>query len=95
MQEILQISEEILGEYHYEDNDESDSFEEISKMIQLYTVLKQQDDFDGIEKKIQLKPISWKETIPEDPEKSSKISEEVTEVLLILKWGGELTHTGI
>ena len=39
--------------------------------------------------------ISWKETIPEDPEKSSKISEEVTEVLLILKWGGELTHTGI
>jgi len=42
--------------------------------------------FEGLNRKVQLKPIKW------DKDENGK--EVVSEVVFILKWGGELTHAG-
>ncbi len=54
----------------------------------MFSVLKQSEQFEGINRKVQFKPLKW--GMSEDPQPK----EEVTEVLVILKWGGELTHIG-
>ena len=55
----------------------------IAKLIQLRYVL-ERNKFEGLNRKVQLKPIKW------DP-----ITGKVIETAFILKWGGELTHSGV
>jgi inositol hexakisphosphate/diphosphoinositol-pentakisphosphate kinase len=55
----------------------------IAKLMQLKTVL-ERHSFEGLSRKVQLKPIKW----------STETGVPI-EILFILKWGGELTHSGV
>ena len=94
LQQILDITQEIL-EGFYSSNfklTNECTAETISKHFQLFSVLKKGGHFEGINRKIQLKPLEW--GIEVDPVTQEEI-EVVKKGLLILKWGGELTHSGI
>ena len=55
----------------------------IAKLIQLRNVL-ERDKFEGLNRKVQLKPIKW-----------DAQTGKVAETVFVLKWGGELTHSGV
>ena len=61
-----------------------------SKIFQIKMVLEGKLNFDGLTRKIQLKPLVYKEYTDTDGNKKYII----TKALMILKWGGFLTHTG-
>jgi len=77
--------------------------EEVEQWKQVISILQEGGHFSGINRKAQLKPLSW-EPIPEHERvaveakdgKDAKEgpSERVTEAMLILKFGGVLTHLG-
>lgn len=67
----------------------SDNF--FTKIFQIKMVLERKINFDGLTRKIQMKPLKYEEIIDENGIKKYKI----TKALIILKWGGFLTHTGI
>jgi inositol hexakisphosphate/diphosphoinositol-pentakisphosphate kinase len=87
---VLEIVNKIL-----EENTEkkeilgSDNF--YTKIFQIKMVLERNINFDGLTRKIQMKPLKYEEIIDENGKKKYKI----TKALIILKWGGFLTHTGI
>jgi hypothetical protein len=58
---------------------------------QVIAILEEGGHFSGINRKAQLKPISWVTTV--DPNNGRKV-EKVESALLILKFGGVLTHLG-
>ena len=62
-----------------------------TKIFQIKMVLERKLNFDGLTRKIQMKPLKYKEIIDEKGNKKNKISK----ALIILKWGGFLTHAGI
>ena len=62
-----------------------------TKIFQIKMVLEQKINFDGLTRKIQLKPLKFSEITDKDGNKINKI----TQALMILKWGGSLTHAGI
>ncbi len=77
----------VLKRYNVADASEH-RMDRIGKLFQLKVVLEKGGHFDGIYRKIQMKPIKIA--------KSGASGEFVVEqALLILKWGGELTHAGI
>ena len=63
-----------------------------TRIFQIKMVLERNIHFDGLTRKIQMKPLDFSETIDE---KTGKKIMKVTKALLILKWGGSLTHAGI
>ena len=67
----------------------SDNF--FTKIFQIKMVLEQKINFDGLTRKIQMKPLKFTEIVDEKGNKVYKI----TQALMILKWGGNLTHAGI
>ena len=62
-----------------------------TKIFQIKMVLERKLNFDGLTRKIQMKPLKYTEIMDENGNKKNKISK----VLIILKWGGFLTHAGI
>ena len=62
------------------------------KLFQIKLILERNLNFEGLTRKIQLRPIEWNEII--DPNTSTK-SYKITKALLIMKWGGHITHSGI
>ena len=60
------------------------------KIFQIKMVLERKLNFDGLTRKIQLKPLKYNEFI--DSEGNKKYI--ITKALMILKWGGFLTHSG-
>ena len=58
---------------------------------QVIAILEEGGHFSGINRKAQLKPISWVQTI--NPQTGESV-EQVKSALLILKFGGVLTHLG-
>ena len=73
--------------------------EELEQWKQVVSILQEGGHFSGINRKAQLKPLAW-ERVPEasreraSAEGKEPPSERVTEALLILKFGGVLTHLG-
>ena len=73
--------------------------EELEQWKQVVSILQEGGHFSGINRKAQLKPLAW-ERIPEAERVASSAegkdppTERVTEALLILKFGGVLTHLG-
>ena len=74
--------------------------EELEQWKQVVSILQEGGHFSGINRKAQLKPLAW-ERVPEasreraeGKEGKEPPSERVTEALLILKFGGVLTHLG-
>ena len=101
LQKILDITRELLerirkGEIFTEDiesdeNESEDDYHEniATKLLQLQSILEKGGHFDEINRKIQLRPLKFSKVSEENQEK-----EKVIQALLILKWGGELTHSG-
>lgn len=65
----------------------------MEKLIRIKTVLEKGGRFSGINRKVQLKPLKWAHAIPASGD-GAPAAPTVTEALLVLKWGGELTATG-
>ena len=62
------------------------------KLFQIKLILEKNLNFEGLTRKIQLRPLEYKEIIDTT---TSKKSYKVTQALLIMKWGGHITHSGI
>ena len=94
LQKVLDRTQEIVEQFQASNFRLTKEFtsEMASKLLQLYSVLKKGGHFEGINRKIQIKPLEWEQSI--DPVSGEK-TEVVTKGLFILKWGGELTHSGI
>jgi inositol hexakisphosphate/diphosphoinositol-pentakisphosphate kinase len=94
LQKILQIARENVHELiegRRNDLDIEDERNKLSKYVQLVYVL-EQDPFEGLNRKVQLRPISHEKVIcPRTGEEKIVI----TEALFIFKFGGELTHSGM
>lgn len=63
---------------------------ELEKLVQLKYIL-EKDRFEGLSRKIQLKPLD--KEVYEDSSGNKKT--RITKALFILKFGGELTHSGV
>ena len=90
---MLDITQEIIEEFYTSNlrihNDNTG--ETFSKHLQLFSVLKKGGHFEGINRKIQLKPLEWSKDIDLATKEPVEV---VSKGLFILKWGGELTHSG-
>ncbi|XP_016569730.1 inositol hexakisphosphate and diphosphoinositol-pentakisphosphate kinase VIP2 isoform X1 [Capsicum annuum] len=70
---------------------EAEDFEHAEKLRQVKAVLEEGGHFSGIYRKVQLKPLQWVKV----PKSNGEGEEErPTEALMVLKYGGVLTHAG-
>ncbi|XP_055489228.1 inositol hexakisphosphate and diphosphoinositol-pentakisphosphate kinase 2 isoform X4 [Leucoraja erinacea] len=90
LQEVLDIARHLLAELGQ--NNDSEIEESKAKLEQLKTVLEMYGHFSGINRKVQLTylPLGCPKTSSEEDEKKK----EEPSLLLVLKWGGELTPAG-
>ena len=84
LQELKLITEEILDENNILETNILEKDIYFTKLMQLHMVLSAGEGFDGITRKVQLKPLDFSED-----------KTEVTRLNLIMKWGGDLTHSGL
>lgn len=73
----------------------SEQWKKEREMLEKYDMIKyilKKDRFEGLNRKIQLKPLAKREEIDVVTGKNKIV---ITEVLFILKFGGELTHSGL
>ncbi|XP_006650423.1 inositol hexakisphosphate and diphosphoinositol-pentakisphosphate kinase VIP2-like isoform X1 [Oryza brachyantha] len=74
-----------------ESDSDADDLEHIEKLRQVKAVLEEGGHFSGIYRKVQLKPLNWIRV----PKRNGDGEEErPIEALMILKYGGVLTHAG-
>lgn len=59
-----------------------------SRLREIYDQLKENESFSGINRKVQIKPLHWRAS------KTDESKVEVTQALLIFKYGGQLTEMG-
>ncbi|XP_043566069.1 inositol hexakisphosphate and diphosphoinositol-pentakisphosphate kinase 2 isoform X11 [Chiloscyllium plagiosum] len=90
LQEVLDIARHLLAELGQ--NNDSEIEESKSKLEQLKTVLEMYGHFSGINRKVQLTylPLGCTKTSSEEDDNKR----EEPSLLLVLKWGGELTPAG-
>jgi len=62
--------------------------QELQNLELLIPVLAMKDRFKGLERKVQLKAVKWKQQKEDQPRKAAL-------VLVVAKWGGELTVSGL
>ncbi|CAA3005816.1 inositol hexakisphosphate and diphosphoinositol-pentakisphosphate kinase 2-like isoform X4 [Olea europaea subsp. europaea] len=74
-----------------ESDSEAEDFEHAEKLRQVKAVLEEGGHFSGIYRKVQLKPLKWVKVIKSNGECEE---ERPTEALMVLKYGGVLTHAG-
>ncbi|KAJ6421726.1 hypothetical protein OIU84_029001 [Salix udensis] len=70
---------------------EAEDFEHAEKLRQVKAVLEEGGHFSGIYRKVQLKPLKWVRVLKSNGEGEE---ERPVEALMILKYGGVLTHAG-
>ena len=90
---VLRIVKEILetkGINGDELPSQNDNFG--TKLFQIKLILEKNLNFEGLTRKIQLRPIDYEEVIDKT---TSKKYYKVTKALMIMKWGGHITHSGI
>uniref|UniRef100_H0WTG0 Inositol hexakisphosphate and diphosphoinositol-pentakisphosphate kinase n=1 Tax=Otolemur garnettii TaxID=30611 RepID=H0WTG0_OTOGA len=96
LQEVLDITRLLLAELEKEPGGEIE--EKTGKLEQLKSVLEMYGHFSGINRKVQAyrwllyypKLLFWCPRIPSDPQRQTL----APSLLLVLKWGGELTPAG-
>ena len=90
---VLKIVTKILDEHKNDKSNLLDVNENLySKLFQVKMVLEKNLNFEGMTRKIQMKPLCLDYKL--DPDTHKKIF-YVKKALFILKWGGNLTHAGI
>uniref|UniRef100_A0A8C9WHR9 Inositol hexakisphosphate and diphosphoinositol-pentakisphosphate kinase n=1 Tax=Scleropages formosus TaxID=113540 RepID=A0A8C9WHR9_SCLFO len=90
MEEVLDIARELLAELGQHNDCEIE--EKKSKLEQLKTVLEMYGHFSGINRKVQLTYLPHGQPKTSSEEEDSR--KEGPSLLLVLKWGGELTPAG-
>ena len=79
LQQVLDVSQKLISELKYDD----ENLETLKKLEQLRSVLQMFEGFSGINRKVQMKLVNEKDK-----------PETARNLLLIVKWGGELTPAG-
>ncbi|KAJ8546082.1 hypothetical protein K7X08_018665 [Anisodus acutangulus] len=74
-----------------ESDSEAEDIEHAEKLRQVKAVLEEGGHFSGIYRKVQLKPLKWAKVAKSNGEGEE---ERPVEALMILKYGGVLTHAG-
>ncbi|KAL3813340.1 hypothetical protein ACJIZ3_014608 [Penstemon smallii] len=74
-----------------ESDSEAEDIEHAEKLRQVKAVLEEGGHFSGIYRKVQLKPLKWVKVAKSNGEGEE---ERPTEALMVLKYGGVLTHAG-
>ncbi|KAK6928282.1 Histidine phosphatase superfamily, clade-2 [Dillenia turbinata] len=74
-----------------ESDSEAEDFEHAEKLRQVKAVLEEGGHFSGIYRKVQLKPLKWVKVAKSNGEGEE---ERPVEALMVLKYGGVLTHAG-
>ncbi|KAK6155129.1 hypothetical protein DH2020_009377 [Rehmannia glutinosa] len=74
-----------------ESDSEADDIEHAEKLRQVKAVLEEGGHFSGIYRKVQLKPLKWVKVAKSNGEGEE---EKPVEALMVLKYGGVLTHAG-
>ncbi|KAJ8754851.1 hypothetical protein K2173_015363 [Erythroxylum novogranatense] len=74
-----------------ESDSEAEDFEHAEKLRQVKAVLEEGGHFSGIYRKVQLKPLKWVKVSKNNGEGEE---ERPVEALMVLKYGGVLTHAG-
>ena len=90
---VLKIVKDILYERGIKGDEltlKSDNFD--IKMFQIKLILEKNLNFEGLTRKIQMRPLEYKYTEDKLTKKKKLI---VTKALMIMKWGGHITHSGI
>ena len=92
LQKILDIARLVISEINKDSSFDSDEDHDnnLSKLYQLVSVLEKGGHFEEINRKIQIKPLQSIHII----DGKGVCVEKVIEALFIVKWGGELTHSG-
>ncbi|MGH0185161.1 UNVERIFIED_CONTAM: hypothetical protein FKN15_017170 [Acipenser sinensis] len=90
LQEVLDIARLLLAELGQ--NNDSEIEESKAKLEQLKTVLEMYGHFSGINRKVQLTYLPH--GCPKTSSEEEDIRREEPSLLLVLKWGGELTPAG-
>nr|XP_051709900.1 inositol hexakisphosphate and diphosphoinositol-pentakisphosphate kinase 2 isoform X14 [Oryctolagus cuniculus] len=90
LQEVLDIARQLLTELGQ--NNDSEIEENKSKLEQLKTVLEMYGHFSGINRKVQLTYLPH--GCPKTSSEEEDSRREEPSLLLVLKWGGELTPAG-
>ncbi|KAI0981559.1 hypothetical protein GJ496_006482 [Pomphorhynchus laevis] len=91
LQAVLDITRKLIDKYDEKSksyNKDNLPEERLEKLMQLKSVLEMYGHFSGINRKVQVKKLSNKSG------NSIKESKSENKILLILKWGGELTEVG-
>jgi len=66
------------------------------KLFQIKLILGKNLNFEGITRKVQLRPKKWKKVKIKDDKGDNEITiYKIVEALFIIKWGGRITHSGI
>ncbi|KAJ7538636.1 hypothetical protein O6H91_11G057700 [Diphasiastrum complanatum] len=74
-----------------ESDSETEDFDHAENLRHVKAVLEEGGHFSGIYRKVQLKPQKWERVLREDDEVEE---ERPIEALMVLKYGGVLTHAG-
>ncbi|GAU35279.1 hypothetical protein TSUD_274810 [Trifolium subterraneum] len=73
-----------------ESDSEAEDVEHSEKLRQVKAVLEEGGHFSGIYRKVQLKPLKWVKMT----DSNGEVEERPVEALMVLKYGGVLTHAG-
>ncbi|KAL1291439.1 hypothetical protein AAHE18_20G201200 [Arachis hypogaea] len=92
LQELLDATRMLVPRTRPDRESDSDAeeVEHAEKLRQVKAVLEEGGHFSGIYRKVQLKPLKWVKVTNSNGE----VEERPTEALMVLKYGGVLTHAG-
>ena len=89
LREFLEVCKNLISDKEATSDDSLDEKELLLKLQHMRDILEKWT-IGGLNRKLQLKPQSWDESVDED----GNTVERCTKLLLILKWGGNLTKLG-
>ena len=73
--------------------DSMDDKELFASLLRIRDIL-ERHKISGINRKIQMKPEKWRDTVVTDSDGTQHVVTRATSILIILKWGGDLTPLG-
>ncbi|KAK9698402.1 hypothetical protein RND81_08G101600 [Saponaria officinalis] len=93
LQDLLDATRALVPRYRpdRESDSEAEDIEHAEKLRQVKAVLEEGGHFSGIYRKVQLKPLKWVK-VPKGNGEGEE--EKPVEALMVLKYGGVLTHAG-
>ncbi|CAI5526014.1 unnamed protein product, partial [Closterium sp. Naga37s-1] len=94
LQDLLDALRALVPHQRDGSDSETEDFENAEKLRHVKAVLEEGGHFSGIYRKAQLKPQKWERMQRRDSSGAEVEVDEPTEALMVLKYGGVLTHAG-